>query len=52
MNVRDVLLESIISSIEEEKASCVENDIIDNILSSIQTLRESIAQAKERFAQK
>lgn len=52
MNVRDVLLESILSTIEEDQDHCVEKDLLDDIIASIQSLKQTIAMSKESLLRK
>jgi hypothetical protein len=49
MDVRDVLLESILSTIEEEQSNSIEKDLLDDILESIRSLKQSIALSKDNL---
>ncbi len=47
MNVKEVMLESLLTCIEEDEQPCVESHIVDEIISNIQLIRRSIESSKQ-----
>ncbi|MFT5162726.1 MAG: hypothetical protein ACI9FJ_001303 [Alteromonadaceae bacterium] len=47
MNVKELMLDSLLASIEEGPQPCVESYIIDDIISNIALIRQSIELSKQ-----
>ena len=52
MNVRALMLDSILSSIEEDEQSCVESDIVEEIITCIQSIKQSIQMSRDSLKSK
>ncbi|MFT4925418.1 MAG: hypothetical protein ACI8WB_001511 [Phenylobacterium sp.] len=46
MNVKEVMLDSLLATIEEEEHPCVESHIVDEIICSIKSIRQGIELSK------
>lgn len=47
MNVKVLMLDSLLATIEEDQHACVESDIVDQIISCIQSIKQSIELSKK-----
>ena len=52
MNVKAVMLDALLSTIEEDESPCVESHIVDEIITSIQAIREEIELSKQLYNRK
>ena len=47
MNIKEVMFESLLTSIEEQSQPCVESHIVDEIIDSIKSIKKGIESSKE-----